>query len=122
MLKKYERNILVFGANEAGRHGKGSALHARKHHGAIYGQGYGLQGDSFGIPTKDSYIKTLPLERIEVYIVDFLRFAKEHPDWLFHVVPIGTQLAGHSKADIGRIFRFYGMPDNVVLTHHWLTD
>jgi hypothetical protein len=31
--------VFVFGSNLAGRHGKGAALHAREHHGAIYGQG-----------------------------------------------------------------------------------
>ena len=39
--------VFVFGSNLAGRHGKGAALHARKHHGAIYGQGAGLQGSSY---------------------------------------------------------------------------
>ena len=53
--------IFVFGSNLAGRHGKGAALYAKKHHGAIYGQGYGLQGRSFAIPTKDYNLKTLPL-------------------------------------------------------------
>ena len=37
--------VFVFGSNLAGRHGKGAALHARQHHGAIYGRGCGPQGD-----------------------------------------------------------------------------
>jgi len=53
--------IFVFGSNLAGRHGKGAALHARKHYGAIYGQGWGRQGNSYAIPTKDSKLKTVPL-------------------------------------------------------------
>lgn len=36
--------IFVFGSNMAGRHGKGAALYARLNHGAVYGQGIGLQG------------------------------------------------------------------------------
>ena len=39
--------IFVFGSNLAGRHGKGAALHARKHYGAVYGQATGRQGDSY---------------------------------------------------------------------------
>src|ERR1700730_12650173 len=35
------KTVFVFGSNFAGRHGKGAALHARKHHGAVYGQGVG---------------------------------------------------------------------------------
>lgn len=46
--------IFVFGSNLAGRHGKGAALWARQHRGAIYGQGIGLQGNSYAIPSKDS--------------------------------------------------------------------
>jgi hypothetical protein len=44
--------VFVFGSNLAGRHGKGAALWARQHRGAIYGQGIGLQGNSYAIPSK----------------------------------------------------------------------
>lgn len=37
------KHIFCFGSNLAGVHGAGAALYARKHHGAIYGQGIGLQ-------------------------------------------------------------------------------
>ena len=50
--------IFVFGSNLAGRHGAGAALCALREHGAIYGQGVGLQGNSYAIPTKDSKFKT----------------------------------------------------------------
>ena len=46
-------NIFVFGSNLAGRHGKGAALHAKLHYGAIVGRGVGRQGNSYAIPTKD---------------------------------------------------------------------
>ena len=36
--------IFVFGSNLAGRHGAGAAKIALEKHGAIYGQGVGLQG------------------------------------------------------------------------------
>ena len=45
--------IFVFGSNLAGRHGAGAAQYAVKHHGAIYGQGVGLQNNSYALPTKD---------------------------------------------------------------------
>lgn len=34
--------IFVFGSNLTGRHGKGAALHAYKHHGAIDAEDYNL--------------------------------------------------------------------------------
>ena len=45
--------VFVFGSNLAGRHGRGAALWARQHRGAIYGQGVGRQGNAYAIPTKD---------------------------------------------------------------------
>ena len=76
------KSIFVFGSNEAGRHGKGAALFAKKNHGAIYGQGWGLQGTSFAIPTKDAYLKVLPLDKIGAYMKAFLDFARSNPDML----------------------------------------
>ena len=66
--------VFVFGSNLSGRHGAGSALEARKRHGAIYGRGVGPQGASYAIPTKDRDLQTLPLEVIADYVRDFLAF------------------------------------------------
>lgn len=105
--------IMVFGSNLAGRHGKGAALEARKKHGAIYGQGIGLQGNSYAIPTKDEHIKTLPLSTIIYYVEDFIDFAKAHPKLEFQVVPIGCGLAGYKPIDIAWMFE--KIPSNIHL-------
>ena len=96
--------IFVFGSNLAGRHGKGAALHARKHWGAIYGRGIGRQGNSFAIPTKDGGLHTLPLSEIQQYVNGFLFYAREHPELTFQVTAIGTGLAGYSADQIGPMF------------------
>ena len=96
--------IFVFGSNLAGRHGAGSAKYAVQNHGAIYGQGVGLQGNSYALPTKDEHIKTLPLERIEEYVKDFIRFACKHPEHTFNVVPIGCGLARIPVSTMKRMF------------------
>lgn len=105
--------IFVFGSNLAGRHGRGAAKFALQNHGAIYGQGWGLQGNSFAIPTKDANIKTLPLEYIEVYVEKFKEFARENPDLTFQLTPIGCGLAGYSYSEIGPMFK--DCPMNVVI-------
>src|SRR5262245_53580931 len=51
--------IFVFGSNLAGRHGKGAALYAKQHHGAICGQGEGLQGDSYAIPLLSTFLSLI---------------------------------------------------------------
>jgi len=103
-------SIFVFGSNLAGRHGKGAALHARQHHGAVYGKGIGLQGTSYAIPTKDADINTLPLDQIRQHIDDFKAFAASRPDLSFQVTAIGCGLAGYTAADIAPMFR--GAPVN----------
>ena len=45
--------IFVFGSNPEGRHGSGSAKVARLQFGAIYGQGEGLQGNAYALPTTE---------------------------------------------------------------------
>lgn len=110
-------DIFVFGSNLAGRHGKGAALEARKNWGAIYGQGVGLQGRSYAIPTKDERLRTLPLEAINSYVIDFIRFARYNWDFRFLVTRIGCGLAGYQDADIGPMFRY--APSNCALPGEW---
>lgn len=108
------REIFVFGSNLAGRHGKGAALHARKHHGAIYGRGEGLQGNSYAIPTKDDRIRTMPLSFIAERVAGFVEFALSHPHLTFRVTPIGCGLAGYRPSDIAWMFDA-PCPRNVIL-------
>jgi hypothetical protein len=110
--------VFVFGSNLAGRHGKGAALYARQHHGAIYGQGEGLQGNSYGIPTKDASIRTLPLEAIAEHVMRFKAFAAEHPEKRFQVTAIGCGLAGYTAAQIAPLF--CGTPSNSVLPQEFV--
>jgi hypothetical protein len=104
--------IFVFGSNLAGRHGKGAALYAKQHHGAVYGQGWGIQGNSFAIPTKDENFRTLPLDRIKGYVADFLRIA-EISVCTFRLTPIGCGLAGYKPEQIAPMFK--GATDNVII-------
>ncbi len=115
-----ENQIFVFGSNLAGIHGRGAALSALKKFGAIYGQGIGLQGRSYGIPTKDEKIKTLPLDTIEKHIVDFIDFVKTRPDLEFLVTQVGCGLAGYSVDQISFIFKKYELSENIVLPKEFL--
>ena len=105
--------IFVFGSNQAGRHGKGAALCALLEHGAVYGRGVGLYGSSYAIPTKDYFIKTLPIDVIEGYVTEFIHFAYSRPDLTFEVTPIGCGLAGYEPWQISPMFK--GCPENVYL-------
>jgi hypothetical protein len=116
-----EPAIFVFGSNLAGRHGKGAALHAKLHHGAIQGQGVGLQGNSWAIPTKDHSLRVLGLKEIGLYVAAFLTQASVlYPDRTFAVTPIGCGLAGYTPAEIAPLFRF--APKNVILPEVFVAE
>lgn len=105
----------MFGSNREGRHGMGAALYARRNHGAVYGQAEGLQGDSYGIVTKELRRDRPPVTLAEVKegVERFLVFAKDHFDMEFFVTAIGCGLAGFDVLDIALLFK--GAPDNVIL-------
>lgn len=109
--------IFVFGSNNAGRHGKGAALYALRYHGAIYGQGEGLQGTSYAIPTKSKWLKPLMLTDIYVNIRRFKLFATYHPQLTFLVTPVGCGLAGYSQEQIKPLFE--PLPMNCRYSPEW---
>jgi len=98
-------DVFVFGSNLAGRHGKGAALFAKQHFGAIYGQGIGRQGNSYAIPTKDANLKPLKLEEIYAHVQDFIDYARTNYWESFSVTPIGCGLAGYSTIQIAPMFK-----------------
>lgn len=111
----FKRIIFVFGSNREGRHGKGAALIAVQKHGAIRGQPSDLQGNSYGIITKELRPGYPPVTKAEILsgVRRFKRFAARHSDWLFNVTPIGCGLAGFDPADIAPMFS--NASSNVIL-------
>jgi hypothetical protein len=99
------KHVFVFGSNLAGIHGKGAARDAVKFHGAMMGNPVGRQGSSYAIPTKDTRLRPLPLEKIAGYVEDFKKYAREHPETEFFVTAIGTGLAGYSVGEIAPMFK-----------------
>lgn len=110
-MSESKRVIFVFGSNEAGIHGLGDALLARRLHGAIVGKGEGLQGNSYGLPTKNRHIQSLPLDAIERNVGTFIALAKERDDLVFDVQAVACRLAGYTPEQIAPFFA--GCPENV---------
>lgn len=92
--------VFVFGSNLEGMHGGGAALTAYKKFGAIWGQGTGLQGQSYAIPTMQGGVET-----IKPYVDEFIDFARKHPDLRFLVTPIGCGIAGFKPSQIAPLFK-----------------
>ena len=110
--------ILVFGSNTRGAHGKGAALIAKDLFGAEYGVGIGLTGRSYAIPTKDRFIRTLPLLNIKHYIEAFKDFTFNRPDVNFWITGVGCGLAGYSASQIAPYF--IGCNTNCNFPHTWI--
>lgn len=96
--KLNENEIFVFGSNLDGWHGGGAAKLAMKW-GAIWGQGVGLQGKTYAIPTMHGGVDV-----IKPYIDDFLLFAQNNPEFKFLVTEIGCGIAGFTVKEIAPLF------------------
>lgn len=115
-----ENQIFVFGSNLSGNHGKGAALSAMKW-GAKKKQGSGLQGQTYGIPTKSWSVKdTLPIRDIRKFVNEFIKFAKENQQYEFLVTKIGTNLAGYDIEDIAPLFKEAMNVSNIILPKEFI--
>lgn len=94
-----ENEIFVFGSNLAGLHGGGAARFAHARFGAVWGQGVGLQGQSYAIPTMQGGVET-----IKSYVDEFVSFAQSQPGLKFYVTEIGCGIAGFRAEDIAPLF------------------
>ena len=90
--------VFVFGSNARGKHYGGAAAFAVRRFGAIMGQGEGLQGQSYAIPTMEG------MESMRAAVDRFIAFAQEHPELTFLVTPIGCGIAGYTPEDIAPLF------------------
>lgn len=105
-----ENEVFVFGSNLAGMHGGGAARVARLRFGAVMGNGVGMQGRSYAIPTMQGGTET-----IRPYVNDFIAYAKEHPELTFLVTPIGCGIAGFEPEDIAPLFEEASNVENIWL-------
>ena len=94
-----ESEIFVFGSNLKGHHYGGAARIARNKFGAIHGQGIGIQGQSYAIPTMQGNIDT-----IKPYVDEFIKFAICHKEMKFLITKIGCGIAGFKVSEIAPLF------------------
>lgn len=122
--------IFVFGSNPEGRHGAGAAKVAREQFGAIYGQGEGLQGNAYALPTKDLRVKknnslrSISSEQIIESIKKLYETARQNPDKQFKVAYRNTDKAslnGYTGLEMIDMFLKAGsIPANIVFSKEWV--
>lgn len=115
---------------------------ARLQFGAIYGQGEGLQGNAYALPTTElryqnqtdasdprvtNYARqSLPFDTIVENIKRMYKCAEEHPDKKFKVAyrnqPDEVTLCGYAGKDLMGMFREAcdgDYPDNIYFSEEW---
>ena len=102
--------IFVFGSNLASMHGGWAAWKAYERFRAIMGQGVGLQGQSYAIPTMQGGVET-----IKPYVDELIAFAKAHPELKFFVTKIGCGIAGFRVNEIAPLFTNAIEVENIIL-------
>ena len=110
-----ENEIFVFGSNLGGMHGGGAARAAYNRFGAVWGQGVGLQGQSYAIPTMQGGVET-----IKPYVDEFIEFAQAHPELKFLVTRIGCGIAGFRDEQIAPLFAAAIDQDNIILPREFV--
>lgn len=102
--------IFVFGSNLQGSHSGGAAAAAVRYFGAIWGQGVGMQGQCYAIPTMHGGV-----DDIRPYVDEFIDYAKGHPELTFLVTRIGCGIAGFRDEQMAPLFAEAIELPNVVL-------
>lgn len=97
--------LFVFGSNEAARHGKGAALVASKRFGAVGTVAEGYSGRSYAIPTKNTMLKPLSIEKVKTNVQRFVNYTIMNPHLTFFVTRVGCGLAGFNDHIIAPMFR-----------------
>ena len=110
-----ENEIFVFGSNLGGMHGGGAARAAYNCFGAVWGQGVGLQGQSYAIPTMQGGVET-----IKPYVDEFIEFAQAHPELKFLVTRIGCGIAGFRDEQIAPLFAAAIDQANIILPREFV--
>ncbi len=109
-----ENEIFVFGSNLTGMHGGGAAKIAYASFGAVWGEGVGLYGKTYAIPTMHG-----GLDVIKPYVDDFIEFARTHPEMKFLVTRVGCGIAGFRDEEMAPLFKKAAELENVYLPEVW---
>ncbi|MGN1155695.1 MAG: hypothetical protein ACI4TK_05925 [Agathobacter sp.] len=128
-IEPAQNTIFVFGSNPEGIHGAGAAQVAVKLFGAKMGQGEGLQGRAYALPTKDLRVKenhglrSIKPESIIYSIKRLYECARQYPDLDFKIAYRNTEevtLNGYSGYEMMDMFIAAGViPKNIWISEEW---
>ena len=112
-----EDEIFVFGSNLRGMHAGGAARVALNNFGAVWGQGVGMQGQCYAIPTMQGGVET-----IKPYVDEFIDYASQHPELKFFVTRIACGIAGFTAQEIAPLFAAAIDVENIILPRDFVEN
>ena len=95
----------------------GAAWLAYRRFGAVWGEGVGLHGRTYAVPTMQGGVDT-----IKPYVDDFILFAKEHKELTFLVTRIGCGIAGFRNEEIAPLFKDAICVENIILPKEFVEN
>ena len=101
--------IFVFGSNINGMHMGGAARTAYNTFGAEWGNGEGIQGQSYALPTMEGE------ESTRAAVKHFTDYAYDNSGLKFFVTPVGCGIAGYAPEQIAPMFESASNLENVYL-------
>jgi len=118
-----DNEVFVFGSNIQGEHVGGAAWWAFQKFGAVLGQGFGYQGQSYAIPTcirlqkgKMRFTRSFEnVNQIKPFVDAFINEAERFSDKVFLVTKIGCGIANFQISGVAELFRPCLDMDNVIL-------
>ncbi len=124
IIELENNEFFVFGSNIQGEHVGGAALFAVNNFKAINGQGFGIQGNAYAIPTCirlwdnkcNRYTKPFDnVNQIKPFVDAFISDAKRFHYSTFFVTKIGCGIAGFKVSEVAELFRPCLEMENVIL-------
>ena len=120
--------VWVFGSNLNTYNGAGAAAIAVSHfdrpqyevakpYVSYYNAASGLK--SYGIPTKDAFLKPLSLKQIQEHIEQFIEFVHLHSELNFFITKVGCGYAGYQDFQIAPMFKALVQNSNVSVASSW---
>lgn len=108
----HSTDIFVFGSNLLGLHGGGAAKLAYEKFGALWGKGIGKSGNSWALPTKANFQRTLTIEEIAPYVdrlyKDVILTGRNgHKGPHYFITEVGCGLAGLKVEDVAPLFKSF---------------
>lgn len=95
--------VFIFGSNLNGAHMGGAARVAHARFGAQWGEGEGLMGQSYALPTLDRQMHRVSASALRESFQRLLVCVQSHPQLTFYLTKVGCGIAGWRESEVRQL-------------------